>query len=455
MSDRLSQSRDALRQAVDYADAYLDEIGARNVAASDDALAGLQAFDRPLPEAPSSPEDTLAMLHTYGAPATTATTGGRFFGLVVGGTLPATLGARALASAWDQVVTHDVTSPVGVKLEQVASRWLLEILGLPAHCSVGFVTGTTMANFTALAGARHAQLTKQGWDVQKRGLWNAPPLRIVAGEQTHITALKALSMLGIGTDRIEWVKCDAQGRMRLDHLPETDDTTIVLTQSGNVNSGASDPIAQIAARANGAWVHVDGAFGLWAAASPATQGQLAGYSAADSWATDGHKWLNTPYDCGMVFCKHPASIHAAMATQAPYLKVGDTAAPKDMAPEFSRAARGVEIWAALHSLGKAGVAALVDRTCAHARMLAEGLGELGFEILNDVVLNQVVATLPGEEAICTHIAAEVRKGGVAWFGPTHWQDRDAIRFSVASWMTDEDDIRATLAAVQDAMRTVR
>ncbi len=450
MFDPRTQSRQSLELSSDMASAYLETIWQRDVAASERACADLSGFDGEMPVAPSDSSDTLHVLDKLGSPATTATTGGRFFGLVAGGTLPAALGARVLTSAWDQAVFSDVTSPVGVKLEQVASKWLLDVLGLPAHCSVGFVTGATMANFTCLAGARHAILEKQGWDVQKQGLWGAPPVRVIAGQQAHVTILKALTMLGIGTDLIEWVACDDQGRMDVSKMPVPDENTIVLAQSGNVNSGASDPIADIVAQANGAWVHVDGAFGLWAAASDATRDQLAGYDGADSWVVDGHKWLNTPYDCGLAICKHPTAIHAAMATQAPYLKVGGEAAPKDMVPEFSRAARGAEIWAALHSLGREGLSDLLDRTCRHARMLADGLRDQGFEILNDVVLNQVVAAVPFADGWSGKMAADVQSSGEAWFGPTHWQGREAVRFSVSSWATTEDDIAQTLNAVAKA-----
>jgi len=454
VSDLLSQSQQALLMSSDMANSYLKSIGERDVIASEQAVAALSGFEMDIPNGPSDPKDTLNMLDSLGSPATTATTGGRFFGLVVGGTLPATLGARVLSTAWDQVVFNDATSPIGVKLEQVAAKWLLDVLGLPEHSSVGFVTGATMANFTCLAGARHALLEKQGWDVQKKGLWNAPRLRLVAGEQSHVTVLKALTMLGVGTDAIEWVPCDDQGRMDISQMPILDENTIILCQSGNVNSGASDPIAQISAQANGAWVHVDGAFGLWAAASEATRDQLTGFEEADSWVVDGHKWLNTPYECGLAICKHPTTIHAAMATQAPYLKVGGAAAPKDMVPEFSRAARGVEVWAALHSLGREGLADLIDRTCQHARSLADGLRGQGFEILNDVVLNQVVATLPISEGWSSKLAAHVQRSGEAWFGPTNWQGREAIRFSVSSWITSKDDIQRTLDAVSNARLSV-
>lgn len=451
MQSPLETSRIVLQDACRRADQYLDEIGMRRVAPSPESRSKLSAFDAPMPHEPGDPASTIALLDEVGSPATTATVGGRFFGLVVGGTLPAPLGARALASAWDQIVFNDVTSPVGTKLEKVASKWVLDILGLPETSSVGFVTGATMANFTCLAAARNTLLERQGWDVGKMGLWGAPPVRIVASRQVHVTVLKALRLLGFGTDRIEWVECDTQGRLIAEQLPDCDDKTLILTQAGNVNSGASDPVADIVAKANGAWVHVDGAFGLWAAASPRLKSQLLGYETADSWTTDGHKWLNTPYDCGIAICRHPTAIHNAMATQAPYLEIGGDVAPKDMVPEFSRGARGVEVWAALHSLGKAGVANLIDRSCAQARRFAAGLQDCGFEILNDVVLNQVVATLPDAEELSTDIARLVQESGEAWFGPTTWNGREAIRISVASWATVEADVDRTLRAIKKAV----
>ncbi len=285
----------------------------------------------------------------------------------------------------------------------------------------------------------------------------APNLRIVASEQIHVTVLKALTLLGFGTDKIDYVPCDRQGRINIDALPSLDSSTIVLLQAGNVNSGASDPIAAVAAAAkkSGAWVHVDGAFGLWAAACEKTAEQLTGYEAADSWVVDGHKWLNTPYDCGIAICKNPEAVHHAMATQAPYLKAGGDAAPKDMVPEFSRSARGVEIWAALRSLGREGVSDLIDRSCAHARSLAQKLEELGFEILNDVVLNQLIAAWPQDDDLAPRIAEHVQASGKAWFGPTEWQGRKAIRISVSSWATTDADIEITVDAIKNAISELK
>lgn len=449
----LARSIEALRIAAGHGERYLRGLDARNVAPSAAALADLERFRKALPEGPSDPAATLDLLARYGGPATTATAAGRFFGLVVGGTLPAALGARVIASAWDQVVFNDGTSAIGVELEKVAAGWLLDLFDLPREASVGFVTGTTMGALVCLAAARHALLAKAGWDATSKGLNGAPRLQVVATAQMHITNAKVLSLLGFGSEDITYVECDEQGRMKPDALPELTERSLVIAQAGNVNSGAIDPIGEICARAKitGAWVHVDGAFGLWAAAAPQTRHLIAGYEAADSWVSDGHKWLNTPYDCGFAICRWPRAVHAVMATVAPYLKLGDTAAPKDMVPEFSRSARGVEVWAALHSLGREGVADLVARCCRLARLFASELRAAGFDILNEVVLNQVVATLRGQEARMPEIAASVRASGEAWFGPTRWRGVDAIRLSISSWVTKEEDVRRTVAAIKAAL----
>tara|TARA_R100001244_G_scaffold86820_10_gene66511 strand:+ start:49824 stop:51248 length:1425 start_codon:yes stop_codon:yes gene_type:complete len=443
-------SLEVLEDASAYAAEYIANVAHRRVSPDAAMMEGMQRFDSPMPERVGDPRETLRLLHKLGSPATMATTAGRFFGLAVGGTLPAAMGARVLSTAWDQIALNEATSPIGVQLEQVASKWLLDILQLPAESSVGFTTGATMANFTCLASARQAVLNKLGWDVSANGLFDAPHLRIVVSAQVHVTVLKALKLLGIGVDRIEYIPCDLQGRALADRLPDLDDHTIVILQAGNINSGASDPIGKIAEKCEraGAWVHVDGAFGLWAAASPKLRHQLDGYHIADSWVVDGHKWLNTPYDCGIAIVKSPNSLHAAMATQAAYIKEGNAVAPKDIVPEFSRSARGVEVWAAMHSLGKQGIADMLDRCCHLAQKFAEGLEKLGFEILNDVVLNQVVATLPEQENLCLDLAAHVQASGEAWFGTTHWNGKTAIRLSIVSWVTTSEDVTQALAAIE-------
>jgi glutamate/tyrosine decarboxylase-like PLP-dependent enzyme len=448
----LSSSIIAIEHAATKASEYLSGLAERNVAPSPLALKNLHFFDEALPAHSSDPLEVLELLHRYGSPATVATAGGRVYGLVVGGSVPAAAGARVLNAAWDQLATTDATSPVGVALENVASKWVLELLGLPTQSSVGYVSGTTMGNFVCLSAARHALLAKQGWDVETQGLYGAPPLHVVASQEVHITVKKVLSMLGLGSANIQYVDCDDDGAMLIDALPDLTEMSLVLTQAGNVNSGACDPIGEIAKRAAdcGAWVHVDGAFGLWAAASSSKRALLPDLALADSWVTDGHKWLNTPYDCGMAICKHPAQVHKAMSTVAPYLKVGSAAAPKDMVPELSRTVRGVEMWATVRSLGRRGVEDLVDRCCGHASMMADALRGMGFQVLNKVVLNQVVVTVESKQHLMTELADRVVASGEAWMGPTQWQSKDAIRISFSSWVTSDHDVQRAIAAIKVA-----
>ena len=447
---QLEDSRELVKLASGYAQNYLQELASRGVAPTSAALSDLEIFNEAMPDGASPAGETIELLHRVGSPATVATAGGRFYGLVVGGSLPATVGARVLNAAWDQLATMDVTSPVGVYLERIAARWVLETLQLPVESSVGFVSGTTMGNFVSLAAARHELLQRQGWNVESRGLNGAPPIHIVASEEIHITVKKVLAMLGLGYEQVDYVPCDANGAIDLKQMPPLSDRSLILTQAGNVNSGVCDPIGEISelAHEHKAWVHVDGAFGLWAAASESKRLLLPGLEKADSWVTDGHKWLNTPYDCGIAICKHPMAVHSAMSTVAPYLSVGAEAAPKDMVPELSRSARGVEVWAALRSLGKAGVQDLIDRCCDYADTMAQELAGLGFTVLNDVVLNQVVFTHDQHESKISDLTEHVVDSGEAWFGPTHWRGRDAARISFSSWVTTQDDVERTVAAIK-------
>ncbi|MFI4974290.1 MAG: pyridoxal phosphate-dependent decarboxylase family protein [Caulobacterales bacterium] len=432
---------------------YLDGVCARQVTPTAEALRGLCRFDEALPGAASDPVDTLRLLHAAGSPATMASQGGRYFGLVVGGALPAAVGAEWLATAWDQLAFTDVTSPVAIKLEAVAAGWVLELLGLPPEATVSFVTGTTMGHLTGLAAARAELLRREGYDLPRRGLRDAPPVRIVASAEIHVSALKVLSLLGYGDHEIERVPVDRQGRMIADALPKLDARTIVLAQAGNVNSGSFDPVGAIcdAAHAAGAWVHVDGAFGVWAKASPDFDDLTRGLERADSWTTDTHKWLNTPYECGLAICRHPGAVRAVMGAQAAYTSIGGAASPHDIVPEFSRRARGVEVWAALRSLGGDGVRELVERCCRHARRFAVGLQDLGLEVLNEVAINQVVAAAETPQATSALIEA-VQRSGECWFGPTHWQGRAALRISVSSWRTTDEDVERSLRAIADARR---
>ncbi len=437
-----------LQDAAERAGTYLAELDQRSVMATPAAIQGLARFDEPLPAGPTDPAQVLALLDEIGSPATTASAGGRYFGFVTGGTLPAALVASWLATAWDNNGGLAVMSPTNAKLEEVALQWLVELFGLPAGTVGGLVTGATMANFTALAAARHALLIRQGWDVEARGLFNAPELTVIVGDEVHVSVLKALSLLGLGRDRVVRVAVDAQGRLRPDALPKLDEQTILIAQAGNVNSGAIDPLDQLSARARakGAWLHVDGAFGMWAAVAPARAHLTAGLAGADSWATDAHKWLNTPYDGGIAFCRHPEALRNAMSTAAAYLAMTGSREPFHYTPEMSRRSRGVEVWAALRALGRSGVADLIERTCRHATRFAEGLQAAGYTILNDVVLNQVLVAF-GDDPRTRQVIEGVQREGTCWCGGTVWQERAAMRISVSSWATTADDVERSLAAI--------
>ena len=441
--------RNLLADAADRSIQYLQRLETRPVAPAAAAVSALSAFDTPLPSTGSDPREVLGMLDRYGSPATMATAGPRFFGFVIGGTLPVTLAANWLASAWDQNAGLDAITPAAARIEQVALRWLVELLGLPKGTGGAFVTGATVANFTALAAARHAVLQRAGWNVEADGLFGAPPVTVVIGEEAHPTLTKSLGLLGFGRSRVLRVPVDGQGRMRADALPEISGPTVVCAQVGNVNTGACDPVAGLGERlrGSGAWLHVDGAFGLWAAAAPAVAHLVQGIEVADSWATDAHKWLNVPYDSGLAFVREPDALRAAMAITADYLPTGSAFRnPSDYTPELSRRARGIEIWAALQGLGRQGVAELIERNCRQARRFAEGLRSAGFEVLNDVVLNQVLVSF-GEAATTQRVIAALQAEGTCWCGGTVWQGRTAMRISVSSWATTDADVERSLEAM--------
>ena len=437
-----------LEAAAQRAGRYLDELRERRVSPSPEAVRALDAFCEPFPSGPSPAADVIAMLDDLGSPATVAMAGPRFFGFVIGGSMPAALAANWLAGAWDQNAGLFVASPIGAVLEEVSLSWLLDILGLPAGCGGAFVTGATVANFTALAAARHAVLHGAGWDVEAHGLFGAPPVQVVVGEEVHPSVIKSLGMLGMGRERVVRVPVDRQGRLRIDAFPELAGPTIVCVQAGNVNTGAFDPAAEVCrrARASGAWVHVDGAFGLWAGASPAYAHLATGTGAADSWATDAHKWLNVPYDSGLAFVRDPENLRAAMSITAAYLPQGDHREPSQFVPELSRRARGVEVWAALKNLGRSGLAELIERCCRCAARFAAGLTAAGFEVLNEVVLNQVLVRF-GSPEVTQRIIAELQQDGTCWCGGTVWQGHTAMRISVSSWATTEEDVDRCLEAI--------
>jgi glutamate/tyrosine decarboxylase-like PLP-dependent enzyme len=435
-----------LREACERALAYLDGLAGRPVAPAADAVAALGRLDFALPGSGMDPGRVLALLDEAGSPATVASAGPRYFGFVTGGALPVAQAAAWLSVAWDQNVALTVMSPAAAALNAVALRWVAELLGLPAGAGGGFVTGATMANTTCLAAARDAVLTKHGWDAAGQGLAGAPPVTVVVGAQVHTTVRKALGLIGLGRDRAIVVPTDGQGRIDPGDLPALDGPALVCLQAGNVNSGASDPFVPLIAWAHeqGAWVHVDGAFGLWAAASPALAGQVAGVAAADSWATDAHKWLNTTYDCGIALVRDPAALRSAMEASAAYLPGDAVREPMHYTPQSSQRARGAEVWAVLAALGRDGVAELVNRTCGLARRFAGGIRAAGYGVLNDVVLNQVVVDFGTNTK---SIIAAVQNEGTCWCGPTTWQGRPAMRVSVSCWNTTEADIDRSIAAV--------
>ncbi len=437
-----------LKATAERAWCYLQGLNERHVAPTSEAIHKLSCLDEPLPEMPTDDETVIALLDEIGSPATTASAGSRYFGFVIGGALPAALAANWLAGAWDQNAGIVAASPIAAKLEEIAMHWLLDVLQLPPSCGVGFVTCATQANFSGLAAARHALLARQGWNVETEGLFGAPPIKVVVGDEVHVSVLKALTLLGLGRERVIRVSVDGQGRMRAGDLPPLDDNTIVCIQAGNVNTGAFDPADEILpqAKAAGAWVHVDGAFGLWAAAAPARAHLMNGFSEADSWATDAHKWLNVPYDSGIVFVREQHHLHAAMSVNAAYLVQGETREPHHYAPDFSRRARGVEVWAALRSLGRQGLANLIERTCRHATHFAEGLREAGYDILNDVALNQVLVSF-GDAETTRRVIAAIQEDGTCWCGGTVWQGQTAMRISVSSWATTDVDVDRSLEAM--------
>ena len=443
-----SLSSDVLNLAADKARRYVRDISERRVSPSEAALTALPELMEPFPSLPSDPCEVITRLDQIGSAATVATTGGRYFGFVNGGMVPAALAANWLAAAWNQNAALRVMSPIAAELEEVVLRWVCEALGLPPDCAGGLVTCATIANFTALVTARHALLARAGWDVTANGMFGAPPIEVVAGAEVHASILKALSLAGFGRKRVIMVEADGQGRMRPDKLPRLSERTIVCIQAGNVNTGAFDPAEEIsgAAKERGAWLHVDGAFGLWARISRKYEHLTQGFEQADSWATDAHKWPNVGYDSGLVIVRDGAALRASMGMTAAYLEPGSHREPMHHTPEASRRARGVELWAALKSLGRSGLCALIERTCSHAQRFGQGLQEGGFAVLNDVVINQVLVSF-GSPEVTREVIRRVQENGTCWCGGTVWRGKTAMRISVSSWATTETDVERSLEVI--------
>ncbi len=444
-----------LGAAAAHAQRFLSGVDGRPVAARADAAAVRDVLGGPLPEHGEDPEAVVEALVAGADPGLVASAGPRHFGFVIGGALPAAVAADWLVSAWDQCAAFHVLSPAAAAVEEVAAAWALDLLRLPRTATVGFVTGGQGANTTCLAAARHAVLERAGWDVERDGLQGAPRVHVVCGEEAHATIHAGMRLLGLGGATAVPVRADDQGRMVPDALADAlegiDGPTIVCVQAGNVATGTFDPFDAIAdvCAGHGAWLHVDGAFGLWAAAAPSTRPLMRGADRADSWSVDAHKWLNVPYDCGLAIVADPDAHRAAMALAGAYLVADpDRRDNTNYVPESSRRARAVPVWAALRSLGRAGVADLVERNCAQARRMAEHLAGLpDAEVLNDVVLNQVLVRFGGDDDRTREVVARVQRDGTCWLGGTTWRGRQAMRVSFSNWSTTDEDVDRTAAVI--------
>jgi glutamate/tyrosine decarboxylase-like PLP-dependent enzyme len=446
----------AFDEARDAAYSYADRALERNVFPTPEAIANLARFDEPLPDAPGDALQILRQLDEYGSPATVAQTGGRYFGLVNGGVIPATLAVRWLTDFWDQNTPLYLSSPVASRLEEVTEAWLRDLFGLPESAIAGYVSGSSMSIFCGLAAARHRNFARLGWDINRRGFINAPRLRVIASRQTHGTVTKAIALLGFGIDNVEWVDADAQGSIDAQLVPELDQSTILILQAGNVNSGAFDDFASLCqkAREADAWVHVDGAFGLWAAASEQLKHLTRGIELADSWSFDGHKTLNTPYDSGVIMCRDRDALVNALHASGAYIVYSDNRDGMLHTPEMSRRARICELWAALKYLGRSGIDELIYGFHVRARQFADELEKHGFEILNEVVFNQVLVACDSDP-VTTETIKNVQQSGDCWIGGTQWQQRSVMRVSICSWATTSADVTRSVNALIDARKRAR
>jgi len=439
----VTRESDLLRLAADRAIEYARSIDDRAATPTAAAVDALTFFDEPLPEGPTDPTETLTLLNEVGGPATMGNTGHNYFGFVTGATFPVALGASFIADAWDQNAALPVMSPVAAKIHDISSGWLVDLLGLPEQTDVAYVTGATVANASCLATARDALLADVGWDVQRDGLFGAPEIDVVIGEAAHSTLRKSLGFVGLGRERVTVVPSDDQGRLRADLLPDLDGPVLVCAQAGEVNTGAFDPFDAIADWLSGrdGWMHVDAAFGLWALADPTRTELVKGLTRADSWATDGHKWLNVTYDCGITFVRRTGALRRTFAAAAGYLPSEDGFEAAHHTPQSSQRARQIEVWSVLRTLGRSGIADLVQQSCAAAVAIADRLRDSGFDVINEVVLNQVLVQLNDTDKTERLIAA-IQEDGRIWCGPTQWNGSPAMRISVSSWKTTVDDAEA-------------
>jgi len=451
MRDTTELLRLAARRSLDYAEA----VDSRRVNPTTASIEALATFDEPLPNEGTDPGETLALLDGTGSPATIGSTGPNYFGFVNGATLPIALATSWLADTWDQNAALPVMSPVSARIHDVASRWLVDLLGLSETTEVAFVSGATVANATGLAAARDAMLADAGWDVQSDGLFGAPEVQVVVGAQSHSTLGKSLGLVGLGRSRVHVVPADDQGRMRSDRMPDVDGPVLVCAQAGEVNTGAFDPFEPIAdwCASRSGWLHVDGAFGLWALADPGRADLVRGLERADSLATDAHKWLNVTYDSGIAFVRRPGALSRTFASVAGYLPPDDGFEPMHHAPQSSQRARQIEVWSVLRTLGRQGMVRLVTRACEAAEAIADGLRHGRCTILNDVVLNQVLVRLV-DGATTEALVGEIQRDGRIWCGPTQWQGETAMRISVSSWKTTVEDGESAATVINECAERV-
>lgn len=441
--------KNMLHDAYEYALEYLSNLADRRVYPDEQMLEELKRLDLPLSESPNDSAEILKLLHEVGLKTTVTSPGGRYFGFVMGATLPQTIASSWLTSTWDQNAALFDTSPLAAYTEEISLRWLAELFGLPKNCGGAFVTGATLAAFTSLATARNHLLKQQGWDVQKQGLFEAPNLNVIVSEEIHITNLKAISLLGLGSERLAKIPTDSQGRMLVNKIPDITGPTIICLQAGDLNSGCFDKFDEIIDKvsSDNTWVHVDAAFGMWALVSEKFKHLAHGIQGADSWSVDAHKWLNVPYDSGIALVKNSEALRSAMSFGASYLTPAPgKRRPTDYSPGLSSRARGIDIWMALATLGKSGIAEIIENCCSNAEYAATELSKAGFEILNDVVLNQVLVSF-GDDARTDEVIKKIQQDGTCWCGGTTWKGRRAMRISVSSWATTKEDMRLSVEAM--------
>jgi len=436
---------------------YRESLEERRVFPDSKMFDDMARLDMPFPEKPNDPEKIFDLLSRAGSQGTVAVAGPRYFGFVIGGSTPITLAANWLAGAWDQNCAMDTTSPVAAFVEEITLKWSLKLFGLPSSCGGAFVTGATMAGFTCLAAARGHLLNRVGWNVEKQGLFGAPNINVIVGEEIHITMLKALSLLGMGCERVTKIPTDSMGRMLADKIPKPNGPTIICVQAGDVNAGCFDPIDQVINefKTDDVWIHVDGAYGLWVLTSSKYKHLGKGIERADSWLVDAHKWLNVPYDSGIAIVKKVESLRSAMSISTSYLKsTPGKRQPSEYTPELSRRARGIEVWAAIASLGREGIADIVERTCTHAQKAATHLTKAGYKILNDVVINQVLVSFGSDEKTQAVIKA-IQEDGTCWCGGTKWKGQTAMRISICSWATTDEDMDKSLDAIMRIAKSIK